>query len=317
MKRRTRLASGGPGELAARRVPGRARLALVALAGLGLLSAAALFAAGEALSRPARSHVGAAPSGLNVTELRIATPDGGHLAGWAAPGRPGAGAVLLLHGVRADRRQMAARARFLQSMGHGVLLVDLPAHGESSGDRITFGAREAVAVERAIAQLASDHPGEKLAVIGVSLGAASLVLGAPARDPARTLDAVVLESMYPTIDDAVADRLALHLGAPAAHLVPLLLAQLPLRLGVTRGELRPIDAIARLRSPLLIVSGAEDRHTTQAETERLFAAARDPKALWIVPAAAHVDLHAFAPRDYEERIGAFLSRHLRSPGPRP
>jgi len=40
-------------------------------------------------------------------------------------------------------------------------------------------------------------------VIGVSLGAASLVLAKP--DPAPS--AVVLESMYPTIEEAVSNRL--------------------------------------------------------------------------------------------------------------
>ena len=110
----------------------------------------------------------------------------------------------------------------------------------------------------------------------------------------------------------MADRLVLHGGAPAVHLAPLLLAQLPL-LGVTREQLRPIDAIGRLRGPVLLASGAEDRHTTLAETERLFAAAREPKDLWIVPGAAHVDLHAFTPRAYEARIGDFLGQHLRGP----
>jgi len=278
----------------------------VALAATG---AVAVMAAGEALSRPARSIVGAVPAGLNADAVRIPTPDGGHLSGWISSGHPGAGAVLLLHGVRADRRQMAARARFLQSLGHGVLLIDLPAHGESSGDRIRFGAKEALAVQTALAFLASAQPGEKLGAIGVSLGAASLVLG----QPGHPLDAVVLESMYPTIEDAVADRLALHGGAAAAHLAPLLLMQLSLRLGVTREQLRPVDAIGRLSCPVLLASGADDRHTTLAETERLFAAAAEPKQLWVVPGAAHVDLHAFAPPAYEARVGAFLGQHLRGP----
>jgi len=51
--------------------------------------------------------------------------------------------VLLLHGVRADRREMLGRARFLNRLGYGILLIDLPAHGESPDDHITFGAREA------------------------------------------------------------------------------------------------------------------------------------------------------------------------------
>ena len=61
---------------------------------------------------------------------------------------------------------------------------------------------------------------------------------------------------------------------------------------------------------MLIVAGSADRHTTRAETERLFAAAAAPKALWIVEGAAHVDLHAYAPAEYERRIGDFLGAYL-------
>ena len=48
----------------------------------------------------------------------------------------------------------------------------------------------------ALAFLERNQPGEPVGMIGVSLGAASLVLAKP--DPAPS--AVVLESMYPTIE---------------------------------------------------------------------------------------------------------------------
>jgi len=118
--------------------------------------------------------------------------------------------------------------------------------------------------------------------------------------------------MYPTIEEAVADRLAAHVGAPAAMLAPALLWQMPWRLGVRPAQLHPIDALASLRSPLMVAAGDADRHTRLAETRRLFDAARaEPKSLWIVPGAAHVDLHAFARRDYERRVGGFLQDALR------
>jgi fermentation-respiration switch protein FrsA (DUF1100 family) len=143
-------------------------------------------------------------------------------------------------------------------------------------------------------------------VIGVSLGAASLVL---CRDCGR-VDAVVLESMYPTIEEAVADRLRMRLGSVGGPLSRLLLWQLPLRLGIGAGQLRPIDRIAALEAPVLVAAGSADLHTTLPETRRLFAAAAEPKALWIVEGAVHVDLYAFAPADYERRVGAFMARYL-------
>ncbi len=279
------------------------------LAGGLLASAGAALAVGEAMIWPAQRAAGVPPPGLEAESVRFETSTGGTVAGWFAPGRPGQGAVLLLHGVRASRHDMVARALFLHRLGFATLAIDLPGHGESSARHITFGANESLAVPAALAWLARRCPGERVGAIGVSLGAASLVLARP--DPAPA--AIVLESMYPTIEEAVADRLALHAGAPAAALAPVLLWQMPWRLGITPAQLHPIDALAALRGPLLIAAGDVDRHTTPAETQRLYAAARaDDKSLWMVPGAAHVDLYRFAPAEYERRVGGFLRNRLRS-----
>ena len=95
-------------------------------------------------------------------------------------------------------------------------------------------------------------------------------------------------------------------------LSPLLLWQLPLRLGITADALRPIEAITSLHTPVLITSGSADMLTTLAETRRIHAAARSAEDLWVVDGAAHVDLHAFDPVAYEARVSAFLARHLRT-----
>jgi fermentation-respiration switch protein FrsA (DUF1100 family) len=264
--------------------------------------------AGDLLTRPVQATVGEAPRGLNAEAVRVAYGDDQHLAAWFLPGQPGHGAVLLLHGVRGSRLQMLARARWLQQAGVASLLVDLPAHGESSGERIGFGRLEAPAVDAALAWLRGRLPQERIGAIGASLGGASLLFAK--RQP--ELDALVIESVYPTIDEAVHNRLAQRLGNfPAQALAPLLLAQIPWRLGLRADELRPVDAIRTLAAPVLVASGADDAHTPWPETERLYAAARMPKVVWRVDGAAHVDLHAFAPEAYQARIGAWLLPHLR------
>jgi alpha-beta hydrolase superfamily lysophospholipase len=225
--------------------------------------------------------------------------------GWLMPGA-GKGAVLLLHGIRADRRQMLGRADFLQHAGYSVLLIDLPGHGESPAPVLTFGLREAEAVKAALNYLRQRYPDQRLGLIGVSLGAASYVLCTAC----PRVDAVVLESMYPTIEEAVEDRLRMRLGSLALPLSKLLLWQLPLRLDIEPAQLRPIDRMHLVRAPVLVASGVEDQHTSIAETRRIFAAAGTDKTLWEVPGAAHVDQHRYAPAEYERRITAFLAQHL-------
>ncbi|CAN7394992.1 alpha/beta fold hydrolase [Pseudoduganella sp. LjRoot289] len=291
----------------------RTRSIMLVLGGLAA-SLAVLAATGEALSWPATHAVGAAPADLGARDvllpLAIPAPPAAprHVAGWFAPGKAGAGAVLLLHGVRADRRSMLARARFLRQAGYAVLLLDLPSHGESSGERIAFGWREAEGVKAAMAYLRQELPGEKIGVIGVSLGAASLLYSG------EQPDAAVLESMYPTITDAVADRLQARLGPLGRAAAPLLLWQLPLRLGVSAGQLAPIERMAGFNAPVLIASGVDDLHTTAAETRRIYDAAPGDKQLWLAEGAGHVDLHGHAAMEYERLVTAFMARHLRASG---
>jgi fermentation-respiration switch protein FrsA (DUF1100 family) len=281
----------------------RAILAVVVLALLGLVF---VFGAGEELSRPAKRSVGQEPADLRAESVRLPISPTESVSGWFARGE-GRGAILLLHGIRADRTQMVDRARFLLAEGYSVLLIDLPSHGESSGERITFGAHEAAGVSVALRYLAKELPGERIGAIGVSLGAASLVLSRPS----PPLNAVVLESMFPSIADAVENRLVMRFGPVGSVFAPLLLWQLPLRADVSADDLRPGVAVSSLGAPLLVTSGTKDRHTPWAETERIFAAAKQPKELWAVHGAAHVDLYAYDPAAYKARVLTFLSRHLR------
>ena len=219
----------------------------------------------------------------------------------------GDGVILLVHSIRSNRVEMLSRARFLNAEGYGVLLIDLQAHGETPGERITFGARESGDVEASVAYLRKTFPSERIAAIGVSLGAAAIVLS----KHALKLDAVILESLHPTIEEAVKNRLRLHLGEFGPSLSPLLLSQLSFRLDLTPEELSPIIRMGDLNAPLLLISGTDDRHTTVAETERLFATARQPKEMWIVPGGGHFNMHAYAGKEYEDRILNFLERYLR------
>jgi alpha-beta hydrolase superfamily lysophospholipase len=276
---------------------------LLALAVLVVVGAIIVWVIGSRLIAVEPRPVALAGPGFEDVLLRAA-PDQ-RVAGSWLPGR-GRGAVLLLHGIHGDRRDMADRARFLNAQGYAVLLIDLPGQGASTASSVTFGLREADGVRVALEELRRRAPGQRIGVIGVSLGAAALVL---CRD-CPPVDAVVLESMYPTIEEAVANRLRMRLGPVGGPLSALLLWQLPLRLGIRPDALHPIKYMGEVKAPVLIAAGSADLHTTLPETQRLYEAAAQPKALWVVEGAAHVNLHAYAREEYERRIGAFLAAHL-------
>lgn len=268
---------------------------------------AGIFAIGALLTAPASTAVGVLSADFPVEAVQIPGANESIVHGWLAHGKPGGGVVLLVHSMRSNRLEMLSRARFLKDRGYSVLFIDLQAHGETAGERITFGLKESENIEASVAFLRKTFPAERIGAIGTSLGAAAIVL---ARQDLR-LNAVILESLHPTIDEAVDNRLKLHFGNYGSALLPLMLWQLSFYLDTSLDALNPITRIDNINAPLLLIAGTHDAHTTQPETERLYAAARTPKELWIVPGAGHFNMHTYAGREYEQHITGFLSDNLR------
>jgi len=108
----------------------------------------------------------------------------------------------------------------------------------------------------------------------------------------------------------VENRIRMRLGPLAPVLTPLLLIQLEPRLNISVSDLEPIRGIGRLGSPVLLAAGSKDQHTTLEESLELFAAAPQPKSLWVVEGAVHQDLLSYDPAAYDRHVVEFLRRYL-------
>lgn len=99
--------------------------------------------------------------------------------------------VVMAHGRDMNRSGMLARAAFLVRHGYNVLDVDLRDHGESGGNYITPGSREALDIMGGVAYLRSRGESGPIVAFGYSYGAvAALHAAAQCAD----VDAVVADS---------------------------------------------------------------------------------------------------------------------------
>jgi fermentation-respiration switch protein FrsA (DUF1100 family) len=285
----------------------RRKQVLFCAAAIPVFFCCAVWGAGSFLSRPANHSVGELPAHLQGRVVEFESGSGSKLRGWLIPGLKGSGAIVLMHGFRGDRRQMLGRASFLSKAGYGVMLFDFQAHGESMGKQITIGHLESRDAQAAVVFMKKNYPGEKLGVIGLSMGGAAAALASPALE----VDAIALEAVYADIDRATANRMEIYFGAWARGLARLLMMQLPLRAGIEKAALRPVDRVGAIKAPKLFIAGANDRHTRLDESRELFSAASEPKEFWVVEEAAHVDVHQMAKEEYERRILDFFEKRLR------
>ncbi|OZC04394.1 alpha/beta hydrolase [Rubricoccus marinus] len=289
----------------------RAKVTSLIVGAALLVGISGVLALGSLLTAPVPREIGPPPADLGAETVGIPSASGADLAAWFVPadssGEAGArGAVVLMHGVRADRRSLTERARLFRDAGYAVLLFDFQAHGESPGDQITFGWREQDDAIAAVAWMRQRLPGAPVAVVGQSMGgAAALYAGAD-----LGADALVIESVYGSLAQATENRLTMRLGGIGRPLAPVLTSQVRLRLGVPLDSLAPEAAIRDANAPVLVASGTEDEHATPEEARRLYANAPEPKALWIASGAAHQDLYRFAPEAYREHVLGWLETTL-------
>lgn len=249
--------------------------------------------------------------GLDYADVELGTAGGARLRGWLVPGAPGARvAVVTVHGAGADRREFLRHVPVLHAAGYPVLLFDCREHGisDGAGRGISLGAREHEDVSAAVAYLRAQHGAERVAVIGTSQGAASAIL-AGASD--RGIDAVVAENSFARFEDVLRESEDAR-GAPPV-LVALTAAVARWRMDASAVP-DPLDVVARVApTPLLLLHGSADRVISPRHTEALFAAAGEPKELWIAPGAEHAMLFNAHPAEWSARVLGFLHRHVGAP----
>jgi fermentation-respiration switch protein FrsA (DUF1100 family) len=158
-------------------------------------------------------------------------------------------------------------------MGANLMLIDYRGYGSSTpiSPNETTVDKDA---EASLNYLLRDRmiPVGNVIALGRSIGsgpATYLALNNPG------LGGLILESPFSSIDDAAADSWYFRIY--------------PLAL-ILRTHFDNLAKIGSVRVPLLIVSGTADTLTPTWMADKIFAQARQPKQLYLVPGAGHNDL---------------------------
>lgn len=290
------------------------RLVLIAL-GLIVLAWALVPAARAGLlvrrtSGP--THLAGGPAGRPFEDVSFVTRDGVKLSGSLGVNPAGRGTVVLVHGFKSSRVEMLDWASFLDRGGYSVLLYDGRGCGSSEG---TFGvgATEYQDIIAAIDLIQSHKAAgsDRIAVLGISLGAGDAILAA-AQD--QRIRAVVADS--PWIDELVQlERMrTLSAGPFSIPLLPYEPALVDSLIGGRLEDAVPAAVVAKIAPrPLLLIHSLDDGNATTpvAGSERLFHFAGEPKDLWLVPNGGHVGAIQAHRAEYEDRVLAFLGGALR------
>jgi alpha-beta hydrolase superfamily lysophospholipase len=193
---------------------------------------------------------------------------------WWPSAKPDAPALLYLHGARWNLTGQAFRIEQLHQFGFSVLAIDYRGFGKSDGELPSeeTAYEDARAAWKHLTQLQPD-PAKRF-IYGHSLGGAIAVdLAASLSAEARQASAhgLIVESSFTTLAD-----IARTFTYP----------WLPLQLLMSQ-KFESVEKISRVRMPVLVVHGTDDRYVPSRFSQQLFDAAPNPKRLLLVEGGTH------------------------------
>ena len=242
---------------------------------------------------------------LDYEDVSFTTSDGLRLEGWYLPSENGA--AVIVFPARAKRQD---HARMLADNGYGVLLFDRRGEGVSEGDPNLLGWGGDRDLKAAVDFL-EDQPDvepDRIGGIGLSVGG-ELLIEAAAEDD--RFQAIVSEGAGARSYREVGE---LNEGGPFDALV----------FGVLTGSTRvfsnePVppnvnDLVADIAPrSVFLVYGENGQPTEDDLNPTFYESAGEPKEIWEVPDAGHIQGLATQPEEYEERVVGFLDEALLGP----
>jgi len=278
---------------------------LTFMSGVGYVAMA--YTASRFLTKPRRRPLRRTPAdfGIAFTPLEIVAEDGIRLAGWVVEPPEARATVALFHGMRRNREQMLSRIAFLAAAGYRCVAVDLRAHGQSAGTRISFGWYEARDVRAVARWIEENHPGQPRFALGISMGAAAICFAGPQ----CRWRGIVLESVYADLKTAFKRRIEALYPRWFGELCPGTVWITQKRLRVQLSTVSPADAIREMQGiRILGLTGTLDVLAPPVDMHKVMKAVPGESESLVIDGAGHSDVFERGGEDYRRRIIEFLGK---------
>jgi pimeloyl-ACP methyl ester carboxylesterase len=226
-------------------------------------------------------------------ETRVGPPAATLAAWWIEPRTlPARGSIVLLHGIRMDRRSLVDAGIAFSDAGYRSLLVDLRGHGESTGRYLTYGAVEASDISELLDAL--DARGVELGAVGAfgfSYGAA-VALDLGARDP--RVCAVVAAAPFASLREVLGDYRRKYLPAPLDRIpdswFDSALQEASWIASFDPDQASPLRSVSHSHAHQLLIHGTADTQVPLRHSVALSSVAGPLARLIPIRGAAHFDL---------------------------
>lgn len=228
--------------------------------------------------------------------------------------------VVVHHGYRSTAKNSAEEIKFFYEQGYNVIAPNARSHGQSEGSYISFGAYEKSDVNRWIDQELALKPNQKIILMGVSMGAATVMMSQ--EKPHSNVQAIIEDCGYYSIEQQARD--VMRLLTSKLQYIPLvnqidwyefedeLVDTLndnyvkPI-LKVDLYSISPLDAVKTSNVPKLFIHGTDDWFIPPVAKDKLYAASLGYKEQLSIPGSGHAENLKIGGNMYKDKVISFLA----------
>jgi uncharacterized protein len=238
--------------------------------------------------------------GLDYQPLEITADDGTSLFAWFLParGEPLA-TVLYLHGNAQNISAHFAQIAWMPAAGFNVLALDYRGYGRSGGSPSLRGAQIDIDAAMRVLLARTDVDPKRIYIFGQSLGGALAIYYGANTAYRANVRAIIVDSPFSDYRLIAQEKLASTPLTWAFQWLPSL---------TVNNDYSPQASVKALSPiPILLIHGDQDGTVPADHSQRLYEGAAEPKELWIVPGAGHIQ--SLKTKSIRDRLTAFLRRH--------
>jgi uncharacterized protein len=236
--------------------------------------------------------------------VKITTADKTILDAWYTVVPNEKGCVAMFHGHAGKKSSMLLEASEFQKQGYSTLMVDLRAHGNSSGNRCSIGFYEGEDVKACYDYLAGVGT-KNIVLYGISLGASSITKAMNDYDILPT--GIILEMPFGTLPEAVEGRVKM-MGLPAQPIATMLTFWGGIENGFWAFGMKPTEYVKKIKCPVLLQWGKNDPRVSSKEIDEIFANISSTKKLVVYDSSAHQSLCSNENGKWKTEVAAFLPK---------
>ena len=218
--------------------------------------------------------------------------------------------ILIVHGYRSSGEyDLSCGCPYFWEKGFNLLIIDGRGHGESEGEYITFGQLERYDVVEWCKYLTYRFgQSHKIILDGMSMGCTIVLLATAEPDLPANVCAVIADcgfvSPYGEFRHVLPNMLHLPVF-PTLYIASFICR---LRASFTTKNVSTLDAVKKIKIPVLFVHGLDDKYVPPSNTKQNYDACTAPKDVLFVEGAGHGMSFLYAEDAYKAKVDSLFAK---------